>query len=207
MTLQPAQVNYSDTPQYLDANTYTEFVFSAPVYIQPGVLYAMIVKSNSNEYTLWKASNGDIAVKSSVKNLPTDPLPSTITKIGSAPYVGALFVSQNAQTWTADQNQSLMFVGDRCVFSNTANPTIQYVVPNKLPNRALVDQSIDYFLNANNISTNISAAANTDILVDAFNITTTDFTPTKTAVNYSYHRTSDSFLDRYTGKSIFSLFI
>ena len=91
VSLTPNQVKASSTPQYLDSTAYTEFNFSAPVYIQPGVLYAFIVKSNSNAYTLWTASNGDIALKSSVKNLPTDEPPSTITKIGSAPYVGALF--------------------------------------------------------------------------------------------------------------------
>ena len=78
---------------------------------------------------------------------------------------------------------------DRCVFDTTAAPTIQYVVPNKLPNRTLVDQSLDYFLNSNNVSTSINAMANTDILVDAFNITTTDFTPTTTAINYTYNAT------------------
>jgi hypothetical protein len=189
VALTPSQVNVSANPQYLDSTAATEFVFSAPVYIQPGVLYAFIVKSNSNAYTLWTASNGDIALKSSVKNLPTDPLPSTVTKIGSAPYVGALFLSQNAQTWTADQNQSLMFVMDRCKFDTNASPSIQYVVPNKLPNRTLVDQSLDYFLNANNVSTSINSMANTDILVDAFNITTTDFTPTTTNINYTYNAT------------------
>jgi hypothetical protein len=189
VTKTPAQVNVSSTPQYLDSTTYTEFDFSAPVYIQPGVLYAFIVKSNSNEYTLWSALNGDTALGSSVKNLPSDPIPSTITKIGSAPYVGALFLSQNAQTWTADQNQDLMFVMDRCVFDKTATPTIEYVVPNKLPNRTLVDQSLDYYLNANNVSSSIDSVTHSDILIDAFNITTTDFTPTTTGINYTYNAT------------------
>ena len=189
VTLHPADVQVSSTPQYLDSTAYTEFMFSAPVYIQPGVLYAFIVTSNSNQYTLWTAANGDTALSSSVKNLPTDPLPASITKIGSAPYVGALFLSQNSQTWTADQNQDLMFVMDRCVFDTTAAPTIEYVVPNKLPGRTLVDQSLDYFLNANSVSTNINQLSDTDLYVDAFNITTTDFTPTTTAIDYSYNAT------------------
>ena len=189
VTKTPVQVNVSSTPQYLDSTAYTEFDFSAPVYIQPGVLYAFIVKSNSNEYTLWSASNGDTALGSSVKNLPSDPIPSSITKIGSAPYVGALFLSQNAQTWTADQNQDLMFVMDRCVFDKTATPTIEYVVPNKLPNRTLVDQSLDYYLNSNNVSSSIDSISHTDVLIDAFNITTTDFTPTTTGINYTYNAT------------------
>ena len=192
VTLNPSAVNLSSAPHYLTASTYTEFTFNAPIYIQPGVLYAFIVKSNSSEYTLWTAANGDTAVSSSVKNLPTDPVPSTVTKIGGAPYVGALFLSQNAQTWTADQNQSLMFVMDRCVFNTSVTPSIQYIVPKKLPQRALIDQSLDYFLNANNVSSTIDSVSNDDVLVDAFNITTTDFTPTTTNINYAYNATLSS---------------
>ena len=192
VTVNASDVNTSETPHYLDSSTYTEFVFNAPVYIQPGVLYAFILKSNSDEYTLWSASSGDTAVSSTVKNLPTDATPSTVTKIGSAPYVGALFLSQNAQTWTADQNQSLMFVMNRCVFNTSAQPNITYVVPQKLPQRTLVDQSLGYFLNANNISSTTDLVTNSDVLVDAFNITTTDFVPTTTGINYSYSGTLSS---------------
>ena len=185
----PNDVNVSASPQYLDASAKTKFKFSAPVYIQPGVLYAFILKTNSSEYNLWTAAKGDIALASSVKNFPTDPLPSTITKIGTAPFVGALFTSQNSQTWTADQNQDLMFVVDRCVFDTTVTPSIQYVVPNKLPQRTLVDQSVNYFLDANNVSIATDSISTANVLVDAFNVTTTDFTPTKTGVTYSYNAT------------------
>ena len=183
------EINVSENPQFLDSATYTNFEFNAPVYIQPGVLYAFILKTNSKEYTLWTAANGDAAVASSVKNLPTDATPSTITKIGSAPYVGALFLSQNSQTWTADQNQSLMFVADRCVFNTSATPSIEFVVPKKLPERTLVDQSVNYFLDANNVSSTIDTISNEDIYVDAFNITTTDFVPTTGGITYNYNAT------------------
>jgi hypothetical protein len=159
------------------------------VYIQPNVLYAFIVRSSSNEYVLWSASNGDNALPSSVKNLPTDATPSVISKINGAPSVGGLFISQNSQTWTADQNQSLMFVADRCVFNTSTTPIVQYVVPAKLPQRNIIDQSINYFLNANNVSSNTTSISNSNVLVDAFNITTTDFTPTTTSINYSYNAT------------------
>jgi len=189
VSLPPSSINISESPQYLDTTALTRFTFNAPVYIQPGVLYSLIVKSNSNQYTLWTASNGDNALSSSIKNLPTDPIPSIITKINGAPYVGGLFISQNSQTWTADQNQSLMFVADQCVFNTAVNPTIQFVVPKKLPQRTLVDQSVGYFLNANNISSTIDSISNADIKVDAFNVTTTDFTPTTTGINYNYNAT------------------
>lgn len=185
VTLSPNEVVISETPQYLDTTTRTTFKFKSPIYIQPGVLYAFILKSNSKEYTLWTASNGDTALKSSTKNYPNDATPSIATKIGTAPYVGGLFISQNSQTWTADQNQALMFVADRCVFG-TDSKTIQYSIPRKLPERTLYNQSLVYFSNANNVSNTVDTISNTDVLVDAFNITTTDFVPTTTNINYSY---------------------
>ena len=199
VTMTANSVKISENPQFLDSTSYTQFTFNAPVYLQPNVLYAFIVKSNSKEYTLWTASNGDTAIPSSVSNIPPKnsdgttnasyTAPTVITKIGSAPYVGALFVSQNSQTWTADQNQSLMFVASRCVFNTSVTPSIQFVIPKKLPQRTLVEQSINYFSNANTVSTSLDSISNTSILVDAFNITTTDFVPTTTGINYSYSAT------------------
>ena len=179
VTLSASQVIVNQTnPQIGDtAGSQTVFTFQAPVYIQPGVLYAFIVQSNSNAYNIWSASRGDTAVN------------FVNTKIGSAPYVGALFLSQNAQTWTADQNQDLMFVMDQCVFNTSANPTVQFVIPKKLPQRTLVNQSIAYYNNANNLSNTVDAYSNTDILVDAFNFTTTDFIPTTGQIQYSYNAT------------------
>jgi hypothetical protein len=82
-----------------------------------------------------------------------------------------------------------MFVMDRCVFNTAAAPVIPYVVPKKLPQRTLIEQSLDYFKNANNISTTADAVTNSDVIVDAFNITTTDFVPTTTGISYSYSST------------------
>ena len=184
------QINTSDgSPQYLDSTTYTEFVFNSPVYIQSDTLYAFIIKSTSNEYTLWTAANGDVALPSSVKNFTTDPYPSSISKISTAPYVGALFLSQNAQTWTADQNQSLMFTIERAKFDITKTPSVRMVVPKKLPQRMLIENSIDYYTNANNMTNNIGTTSDSDLLVDAFNLTTTDFVPSSTAITYTYSST------------------
>ena len=189
VTLPANQIKVSSTPQHLDSTTYTEFVFNSPVYIQTNTLYSFIVTSSSNEYTLWTAANGDVALPSSVKNLATDPYPSSITKISAAPYVGSLFISQNSQTWTVDQNQSLMFSIDRCKFDITQTPTVRMVVPKKLPKRTLVTNGIEYYTNANTMSDAVTTISNDDILVDAFNVTTTDFIPSSTSVNYTYDAT------------------
>jgi hypothetical protein len=186
VTLTPDVVNTSETPQYLDGTTSTTFQFSVPVYIQSDVLYAFIVKSDSNQYTLWTAANGDTAVSSSAKNLPTDNTPSVVTKIGGAPYVGGLFISQNSQTWTADQNQALMMVADQCLFTTSATPQIPYLIPKLSPQRELIEQSVDYYTNANNVSNTLNSISNSTTYADAFNITTTDFTPTTTQISYNY---------------------
>lgn len=193
VTLTAENINTSNSPHYLDPTTYTVFKFPAPVYLESNKLYSLIVKCpSSNEYTIYTAENGDTALASSVKNLPTDPTPATITKINAAPYVGSLFVSQNSQTWTADQNESMMFTIDRCVFSVGTQPTLQFVVPNRLPYRKLTEQDISYYLSPNTINTNISSAANTNVVVDAFNISTSDFVPGSTTLSYSYGATLNS---------------
>ena len=180
------QIKTSSSPQYLDETTYTEFVFDSPVYIQSDVMYAIILRSQSNEYTLYTAANGDQALPSSVKNLATDPYPSSITKIATAPYVGSLFLSQNSQTWTADQNQSLMFTIERAKFDITKTPSIRMVVPKKMPSRTLIENQIDYYINANTMVNKVGTTSNEDLLVGAFNLTTTDFIPSSTSITYTY---------------------
>jgi hypothetical protein len=187
VTLLPSQVKANSTPHYLDSNTYTEFEFDAPVYVQSGVLYAILIKSSSPDYVLYMARQNQIAVPSSAKAKPTDPNPSLPTKIGTAPYVGALFESQNGITWTADQTKDLMFVIDRCVFQ-TGTAKVPFVVPKNLPARKLGTQDILYKLDANSVSQvsgNFSRAAK----IDALNVTTTDFSPAGTNIDYTYQAT------------------
>jgi hypothetical protein len=185
-------VNISNTPQYLDPNTYTEFTFESPVYIRSGNLYAFILQTTSPDYTVWIAAQNAAAVASTTKNLPTDPTPTVITKIGGSPYVGALFESQNGITWTADQTKNMMFIIENCVFSTSATPAIQYVVPKKIPLRKLITSDIDYFKNANTISNIEGNFYVSDIRSDAYNLTTTDYLPTNTNISYTYTPTLQS---------------
>ena len=183
--LDPVDVKYSDTPQYLDETTKTVFKFNSPVYIQPETLYAFMLKSSSDEYLLHSVASGDTALESSTKNTPSGT--ANKTKISGAPYVGNLFISQNSQTWNSDPNQSLMFVIDGCVFSPSAS--ITFAVPNKLPHRTLIEQSVQHYLDSSNVVSTSIAVSQNDILVDAFNVTATDITPTSTSLTYSYRAT------------------
>lgn len=181
------QINTSSTPQYLDPATYTEFTFDAPVYIRSGNLYAFVLQTTTPDYEIWIGAQNAIAVSSSVKNLPTDATPSTLTKIGGTPYVGSLFESQNGITWTADQTKQMMFVIDNCVFNTLAAPTVQYIVPKQVPMRKLINSDLEYFANnANNLTNLDGNYFGRDVRADAFNVTVTDFTPTGTSLSYTY---------------------
>jgi hypothetical protein len=186
------EVVVSDNPQYLDSTSYTEFVFPAPVYIRPNNLYAFVLQTTSPDYTIWIAAQNAIAVPSTVKNLPTDATPTTITKIGGSPYVGALFESQNGITWTADQSKNMMFVIDNCVFDVAASPAVQFVVPKKLPLRKDTVSDIEFYTNANTVPNVSGVYYGKDMRLDAVNMSTTDFTPTSTGISYSYTPTLQS---------------
>jgi len=183
--LHPNQVLTSTTPHYLDSSTYTEFMFQAPVYIRPGVLYAIMLQSSSSDYQVYYAQQNQIAVASTAKAQPTDANPTSPTKIGSAPYVGALFESQNSITWTADQTKDLMFVIDRCIFDVTKQPKIPFNVPKNLPYRKLGIDDVYHIIDANSVN-NIHNTYSYNRRLDAINVTTSDFVPTSTSLNYSY---------------------
>lgn len=182
----PNEINVSETPHYLDTSTYTEFVFGAPVYIKPDTLYAFMLQTQSTDYNLWIAAQNSQAISSTVKNLPTDVTPSTVTKIGTVPYVGSLFESQNAMTWTAEQGKSLMFVMERCVFDTSKSPKLPFVIPQGLPNRKLTGKSISSYYDANTIFNIYGNTTGIDVDSHAYNITTTDFVPSLTNLNYTY---------------------
>jgi hypothetical protein len=100
----PADINISE-----DATSATKFTFPSLVYLQPGE-YAIVVLSNSLKYECWISEMGDNIV-------------GTTRKVSEQPYAGVFFKSQNASTWTPDQNQDLTFVLNRAEFTigQTAN--------------------------------------------------------------------------------------
>ena len=192
VTLHNSEVKTSSSPHYLDPNSYTEFKFSAPVYIQPGALYAFVLHSSSSDYKVYYAQQNQIAVPSTAIDKPVSQggvLPSDPTKIGAAPYVGALFESQNGQTWTADQTKDLMFVINQCVFDTTQTAVLNFVVPKGLPYRKLGKNDILHRIDANSVPNLIGVATSPTRPMDAFNVTTTDFVPSLTNINYAYSTT------------------
>lgn len=96
-----------------DASTATTFTFDAPVYLQPGVEYAVVVMSNSPEYRLWLAETGGDDVNGQ-------------GRIDKNPYAGVSFKSQNASTWTPDQNRDFKFTMYRAQYDTTASRTVTF---------------------------------------------------------------------------------
>jgi hypothetical protein len=109
VVLSPDKVKVTQSPDLNDATKYTEFVFDAPIYLQPGE-HAFTVISNSLKYEIWAAEIGKLDVVAG-------------KQISEQPYGGSLFLSQNGSTWTADQNSDMMFQLYRYTF-DTVNPTI-----------------------------------------------------------------------------------
>ena len=94
--------------------TATKFKFKSPVYLQNGTEYALVVISDSAKYRVWISEAGKVDVNGS-------------GLISQQPYGGVLFKSQNASTWTAEQNQDLKFIINRAVFDVSQTATVPFV--------------------------------------------------------------------------------
>ena len=129
VTLNASQVNISSTnvamtdgsgSSYPKYDTPTTFTFPSPVYVQDGQEYCIVLASDSNNYKVWISQMGD-------------QIPASARTISEQPYAGVLFKSQNASTWTANQDQDLKFTVYRAnfdilvpgsvVFTNDVLPT------------------------------------------------------------------------------------
>lgn len=188
----PLVVNTSERPHYLDTNTKTQFEFDVPVFIKPDTLYAFVVKSSSIDYTCWLAAQNDFALPSTSKNLPTDVDPTTTSKLSANPYVGTMFISQNSLTWTAEQTKSLMFTVDACQFDISKMPNIDFVIPRLSTTCKPVDFAYAHFTNDEQViaNTTYSIFSQRSFLeYDKLNLSTSDFIPTQTRINYSYDTT------------------
>ena len=131
----------------------TKFTFSDPVYLQDGVEYSFMLLSNSNEYEVYVGKIGANRAGS-------------FSRIDKQPYAGVMFKSQNASTWTADQERDIMFEMNRCVF-DTGTPST-------------------YILDS------IAPSSNKDVSTNMFNIE--NILLEGTSINWSYKYTGDAYV-------------
>ena len=136
VVLTPEEINISDTPDADAPGTRTRFKFSSPIYLLPQE-YSMVILSNSDDYEVFIATMGENQI-------------GTETPVVEQPHLGSLFKSQNASTWTPDQNSDLMFVINKCKFKDVGNNTVTF---KERKTGELENAKIDLFqLNASNIN-------------------------------------------------------
>jgi hypothetical protein len=106
VTLNPSSVNLPSNPNIPVATTFT---FDAPIYLEPGE-YSFVVLSNSDQYTVYIGTIGQQRLDG-------------VGPIVSQPYIGSFFKSQNASTWTPEQNSDICFILRQCRFTANTNQT------------------------------------------------------------------------------------
>jgi hypothetical protein len=177
--LLPSAVNTST-----DGTTATTFTFSSPVYLQNGSEYAIVLLTDSFNYTVWISQVGE-------KMVGTDRL------ISSQPALGSLFKSQNASTWSADQMQDLKFTLYRALF-DTANSDASFALVNEKVSS--VTLQLNPFRVANNspvvqvIHPNHGLPSGANVIISGF----TDQGNIKTADINKRHVVSNVLLDSYS---------
>lgn len=108
--LQPEDVITTDTPSTANLASGTTFTFPSPVYLYPGQSYAFVVLTDSQNYDIYCAELGQTIL-------------GTNRIVSQQPFLGSMFKSQNASTYTPIQNDDIMFVMKKCVFSPNGSVT------------------------------------------------------------------------------------
>jgi hypothetical protein len=124
--LHPKDIQVSD-----DGSIPTTFVLPAPVYLEPAVQYAMVIRSASARYRVFISRVGE-----------NDTV--TQTSVSNQPYLGSLYKSQNGSVWEPSQWEDLKFTAYRAEFVsngsfeiysprlNTGNKQIAKLLPNPI---------------------------------------------------------------------------
>ena len=131
VTLPASAVNVSN-----NGSVATTFTFPAPVFLNQGREYSIVVLANSQEYKLWIAQLGENEV-------------GTTNRISKQPTTGVLFKSQNGSTWNADQMQDMKYKLYRAFFNTNVTGTLILNNAN-IPLRKLVANPI-YTTNNSNV--------------------------------------------------------
>src|SRR6056300_945828 len=124
--LHPSSVNTS-----ADASTATTFTFDSPVYLQEGVEYAIVLYSDSVDYTVYVARLGETVIGSN-------------RTVSTQPNIGVLFKSANNRTWTPEQMEDLKFNLKKAVFDASSTGTLT-LTNDALPAETLDSNSIRTF--------------------------------------------------------------
>jgi hypothetical protein len=107
-------VTMPDGTQKHSYDTATRFTFESPVYVQDNTEYCFVLQSDSNNYNVWVSYMGD-------------QIPGSGRTISVQPYAGVMFKSQNASTWTPENNADIKFVINRAVFDTNVVGDVEFI--------------------------------------------------------------------------------
>jgi hypothetical protein len=107
-------VTMPDGTQKHSYDTLTRFTFDSPVYVQDNTEYCFVLQSDSNNYNVWISYMGD-------------QIPGSGRTISVQPYAGVMFKSQNASTWTPEDNADIKFVINRAVFNTNVVGDVEFI--------------------------------------------------------------------------------
>ena len=133
-TLQASEISTST-----DASAATTFTFPSPVFVQNATEYCYVLITNTPEYTAYVAQMGQTTLDSS-------------RLISKQPLLSSLFKSQNASTWTAEQNQTLKFKVNRAKFTENTAANL-FLVNDEIPTQLLKQNPIEVNATAGSGST------------------------------------------------------
>ena len=98
----------------VDGTSATTVTFDAPVFLENGKEYAIVLLSDSTDYQVWISRMGE-------EDITTRNQPESAKKIVSQqPTLGSLFKSQNGSTWEPSSYDDLKFTLYKAIF--TKNP-------------------------------------------------------------------------------------
>src|SRR6056300_1545688 len=117
-------LNPSDVNTSTDGSTATTFTFDSPVYLKEKTEYALVLYSDSADYTAYIARLGETVIGSD-------------RTVSAQPNLGVLFKSANNRTWTAEQMEDLKFTMKRAEFDITSSDTLT------LGNASLPSKTLD----------------------------------------------------------------
>lgn len=90
----------------------TKFTFPKLIYLPQDKEFCFVVRSRSNEYTLWGSRIGERSNEAG----------KTVTE---QPYTGSLFKTDNNITWSSEQFEDIKFVLNRAQFNNNVQATVK----------------------------------------------------------------------------------
>ena len=129
--LSPSSVSTST-----DATAITNFEFDEPVYLNGNTEYCIVLLADTTAYNVYVARAGGLQIN------------STEARVAKQPSLGSLFLSQNARTWTPDQERDMTFTIQRAEFSTA---TAHVVLENREVPKFILDT--DGLLTSNGTAT------------------------------------------------------